>query len=170
MNTFVAIDVETTGLSPARGARVIEIAAVKMEQGQVIAEFCSLIQVGVPVSAVTTGVHGITTAMLAGQPAPGEIWPQFIWFIEHHPIVAHNAPFDMRFVHSELQRLGLSMANPSHCTLRLGRRKYPRLPNHKLEYLAQHVLGKLPPEIQLHRALGDARLTAMVWEEMRREK
>ncbi|MBB5021290.1 3'-5' exonuclease [Desulfurispira natronophila] len=166
MESFVAIDVETTGLSPARGARVIEIAAVKVVRGQVTAELCSLIQIGVPVSAATTRVHGITTAMLAGQPTPGEIWPQFLWFIEHHPIVAHNAPFDMRFAHSELQRLGLSMTNPSHCTLKIGRRKYPRLPSHKLEYLARHVLGKLPPGIQLHRALGDAHLTAMVWEEM----
>lgn len=167
-NLIIAVDVETTGLSPAYGARVIEVAAVKITAtGELMETFSTLINPGVRIPQPVTNVHGITNAMLHGQPTPPQAWQQFADFIEHHTLIAHNAPFDMRFIRHEYQLLKIPFTNYCHCTLKLSRQKYPELGSHALENLARHVLGTLPPKTKLHRALSDAMLTAMVWGKMK---
>ena len=166
MNRITAIDVETSGLNPARGDRVLEIAAVTIADGNILAEFSSLIRVACNIPKHVTTIHGITSKMLTDQPAPETIWPQFLAFIGDTPLVAHNAPFDIRFIRAELNRLGYPLMNPYRCTLDLARQRFPRLRNHKLETVARHVLGTIPSDCQLHRALGDARLVARMWGRM----
>ena len=90
----------------------------------------------------------------------------FLEFIADAPLVAHNAAFDMSFIRHELGRLGLGLPNRGICTVKLSRRLYPRLPSHKLEAVARHVLGDIPADCRLHRAMGDARLLARLWVEM----
>jgi DNA polymerase-3 subunit epsilon len=104
--------------------------------------------------------------MLFGQPAPEEIFPDFYKYISESTLVAHNAAFDISFLRYEFSRLGLGINNGYLCTMKMSRRRFPMLPNHKLETVAKHILGGLPPEINRHRALDDAKLTAMVWLEM----
>lgn len=165
-NRYVVFDVETTGFGPQRGARVIEIGAVLVENGKMISEFQSFINCGKPVSRQAQMVHGITDRMLFGQPAPEEIFPHFHKFISGSTLVAHNAVFDISFLRHEFSRLGIGINNGCLCTMKMSRRRFPMLPNHKLETVAKHVLSGLPPEIHRHRALDDARLTAMIWMEM----
>jgi DNA polymerase-3 subunit epsilon len=162
----VIVDLETSGFAASNGGRVIEVGAVSVEGGAITGEFASLIDAGVQIHYGAFRVHGISAAMLRGQPRPGQLWPQFCDFIGNAPLVAHNYSFDRGFVLHELSLLGLDLANHWHCTLALARKRLPELPNHKLATVAAHLLGELPPDCRLHRALDDARLTARVWLEL----
>jgi len=72
-NRYVALDVETTGLSPQNGDRVIEIGAVAIENQGIVAEFSSLIDVDKMIPWQVQQVHGITNEMLEGEPKPDEV-------------------------------------------------------------------------------------------------
>jgi DNA polymerase-3 subunit epsilon len=160
---IVVIDLETTGFSPLRGDRVIEVGAVAVESGVTAEEFHTLVRVSRTIPRQASLVHGITDRMLDGQPLPQEVYPAFRDFIGGSTLVAHNAQFDLAFLAHELGRLGMSLPNRHICTLRLARRRLPRLPNHRLETVYRHLFGGLPEGNRQHRALDDARLTAMVW-------
>jgi DNA polymerase-3 subunit epsilon len=166
------IDVETTGLSPGLGNRVIEIGAVAIEKKSILDEFHSLINVRkrIPMSAQL--VHGITDEMLIGKPGPSEVFPKFREFIRGSILVAHNAHFDISFLMHEFRLLGLTLENDFHCTLEMSRERYPRLRNHKLETVYRHVCARNRADAtrctQSHRALGDARMVAEIWMEMMR--
>lgn len=161
MHTIV--DVETTGLSPRYGDRVIEIGAVSVEGGEIVSEFGTLLQVDRCIPWEVQQIHGITDAMLIGQPLPEEVYPLFHKFIGKNILVAHNAKFDVAFLRHEYARQGLMLENKTRCTLEISRMRFPHLANHKLETVARHLLGNLPSEGKRHRALDDARLTARVW-------
>lgn len=159
----VIVDVETTGLATANGGRVIEFGAVAVEDGVIVAELGTLIGVNAPIHYGAQRVHGISSAMLRGKPIPSEVWPQFAAFVGSAPLVAHNSSFDSAFIRHEFALLNLHLPNPWHCTVRLARKRLPHLPNHKLETVARHLLGDIPTDCRLHRALDDARITARVW-------
>jgi DNA polymerase-3 subunit epsilon len=163
MNRVVVVDTETTGLSVKNGGRVIEIGAVAIENGQIVAELATLINTGSAISYGAFRVHGISEQMLAGKPAPEEVWPWFLELSGDSPLVAHNAAFDHAFVQNELGLLGIVFNNPWHCTLQLARKKLMRLPNHRLETVCRHLFGEQPKDVQRHRALDDARIAARVW-------
>lgn len=163
---YISVDVETSGFSHIHGGRVIEVAAVALQAGRIVAEYATLIDVDCLIHPGAARVHGISRRMLQGKPEPEEAWRGFIDFVEDSPLIAHNIGFDMGFIRHELARLGLSLMNRSICTLSLARRRYPQLPSHRLESVARHVLGVIPSDLCLHRALDDARLAAMVWMEM----
>jgi len=160
---FIAVDVETTGLSIKRGDRIIEIGAVVMEGGSIGDEFQALICVKRRIHRAAQQVHGITKEMLLGQPLADEVMPEFMKFIADSTLVAHNARFDMGFIRHECLRFGMELTNPFHCTLKLSRRLYPKLQNHRLETVYRHLLGRMSEEVRCHRALDDARLVARVW-------
>lgn len=162
----VVVDVETTGFSVQGGGRVIEIGAVAIEGGRIVAELGTLIDTGAEISHGAYRVHGISAAMLRGKPAPEDVWSSFREFVGDADLVAHNSPFDSSFVRHELSLLGRGIHNRWHCTVRLARRHLPQLPNHRLETVARHLFGEIPPDCRLHRALDDARLTARVWLEL----
>lgn len=165
-NRVIVVDVETTGLSAQRGGRVIEVGAVALEDGAIVAEFGTLIDSGAAISYGAYRVHGISEDMLAGEPKPNEVWRAFHEFAGAASLVAHNAPFDSAFVRHELARIGLGLPNPWHCTVRLARKKLPHLPNHRLDTVYCHLFGPIPHGTARHRALDDARLTARVWKEL----
>jgi len=164
---IVVLDIETTGLMPQRGHRIIEIGAVALEEYRIVAEFNSLIRVQRHIPRHVQKIHGISDDMLQESPGPESVLPQFNDFIHQSTLVAHNAKFDLAFLRIELARFGLSLTHHALCTLALSRKYYPFLPNHKLETVARHLLGELPANMQRHRALDDARLTAMVWMAMK---
>ncbi len=166
MHRIVVVDTETTGLSVKNGGRVIEIGAVAVENGQVVAELATLINTGAVINYGAFRVHGISQHMLTDKPTPENVWPGFVEFVGDSPLVAHNAPFDRAFVQYELHLLGMPYANPWHCTLQLCRRKLPRLFDHRLETVYRHLFGGLPEDVQRHRALDDARMAARVWMEL----
>lgn len=169
MHKIIVLDTETTGFSVRNGGRVLEIGAVAVENGQITAELSTLINTGTPISYGAFRVHGISEQMLAGKPTPAEVWPWFVEFVGTSQLVAHNAPFDRSFVQHELGLLGLMLPNQWHCTVQLARRKLPRLHNHRLETVYKGLFGKLPEDVQQHRALDDARMAARVWVELQQK-
>lgn len=178
---YVAIDVETTGLYPGKGDRVIEVGAVALERGELMAEFTALIKVSRAIPANASRIHGITDSMLIGQPMPEEAFPALAAFIRDSTLVAHNAIFDMGFIRHEFERLKLRLTNRHICTLKMSRKLFPDLQNHKLETVHRHLIemngnngingdmmrepeGSAPcPRKQTHRALDDARMVAAIW-------
>ncbi len=165
MNVIV-FDTETTGLSPRNGDRIIEIGAVKLENGVVVDEFQSLINPGRSIPYQAQAVHGISQAMLHDQPLPAEVFPEFYDFICSATLVAHNAPFDQRFLTAELNLLGLRTPNKIECTMKLSRRYLSQLPNHRLYTVYRHLGGVEDSSMKRHRALDDARMAAFVWLEL----
>ena len=112
-NRYVALNVETTGLSPKSGDRVIEIGAVAIEDRCIVAELNSLIHAGKSIPWQAQQVHGITNEMLEGEPKPDEVWPEFYKFIAGSILIAHNASFDIGFLTHEFALLGMSLNNRS---------------------------------------------------------
>lgn len=159
---IIVFDTETTGLSPQRGHRIIEIGAVKLEGSEVVAEFHSLIDAGIPIDPHAQAVHGISRAMLRGQPFAEEVLPRFRDFIGRSTLVAHNAPFDTRFLRADFARIGFGLPNRIACSLKLSR-SILDLPNYRLETVYRALGGRIDPSIQRHRALDDARMAAFVW-------
>lgn len=159
----VAIDIETTGLYPERGDRIIEIGAVTLEGDRIINAFHSLIDAKRRISNPAQKVHGIDNTMLMGQLNSKEAICRFNTFISKSTLVAHNAGFDMKFLRYEFSRAGLNLTNKYACTLRMSRRFLPDLPDHKLETVYRHFAGCHSEDIRTHRALDDARLVATVW-------
>jgi DNA polymerase III epsilon subunit family exonuclease len=150
---FVVFDLETTGLNVTRGARVVEIGALKLERGEVAGDFLTLVDPGVPVPADATAIHGLADADVAGQPTLADAFPRFLDFAGDAVLVAHNLPFDMSFVVAASLELGLPpLKNATVDLLGLARYCAPGLPSYSLENLAASfgVVNPAP-----HRSLGD---------------
>ncbi len=158
MNTYAVIDFETTGLSPAQGARPTEIAVVLVDQQGIKDRFQSLMNPGVSIPADIQALTGISNAMVKKAPGVAQVMQQACKFAANHPIVAHNAAFDQKFWEVELQRLNLYQQQKFACSMLLSRRIFPELPNHRLGTLVQSL--KLPNTGRSHRALADAEATA----------
>lgn len=165
-NRHVVVDVETTGLSTAGGDRVIEIGAVNIQDREIVSEFATLIDPGVCIPWGAQRIHGITDGMLIGQPTPEQVIPLFNEFIRESVLIAHNAPFDLRFLRSEFDRLRMGLPHRHICTLEMSRSRFPRLRDHKLETVYRHLFGATARSGRRHRALADARMTAKIWLKM----
>jgi DNA polymerase-3 subunit epsilon len=160
MQTIAVIDFETTGMSPAQGARATEIAAVLVEDGRIVGRFQSLMNSGAWVPPFIEQLTGISNTMLADAPPSRAVMHEVMRFTRGCPLVAHNAAFDRGFWVAEAQRADCE-PDPAHqfaCTLLLARRLYPQAPNHRLGTLA--AWHRLPSAGRAHRALADAEVTA----------
>ena len=159
---FVIFDVETTGLSPMDGDRIIEIAAVKVKEGQVVDKFYSLVNPQRSMPAQATLVNNITDDMLTDAPVAADILPGMIHFIGGACVAGHNVRFDLNFLCYELALIGrrLNDQTPAVDTLKMSRDLLPYLSNHKLAYLARS-LGVVVD--QTHRAMADVHLTVEVF-------
>ena len=160
METLAVIDFETTGMSPAQGARATEIAAVLVQDGQIVGRFQSLMNSGAWVPPFIEQLTGISNQMLAAAPSARAVMREVLQFTRGCPLVAHNAAFDRGFWRAEAQAAACE-ADPAHdfaCTLLLSRRLYPQACNHRLGTLA--ALHQLPYSGRAHRALADAQTTA----------
>ena len=159
--TFVVVDLETTGGSPV-DAGITEIGAVKVRAGEVVGEFQTLVQPGIPVPAFIAVLTGITDSMLVDAPTLASAVPAFLEFATGSVLVAHNAPYDVSFLKAACAKLG--RAWPDHVvvdTARLARAVLLRdeVRNCKLSTLAAHFHASTVPN---HRALSDARATVDV--------
>jgi len=158
MPCLAVIDFETTGATPAHGARATEVAICLLEGGRIVDRYASLMNSGVHIPSFITQLTGITNAMVAAAPPADAVMREAAAFVGQRPMVAHNAAFDRQFWRSELAHCGLTAANDFACTLLLSRRLYPDAPNHKLGTLAQWF--DLPASGRAHRALADAEVAA----------
>jgi len=159
---FVIFDVETTGLSPVDGDRIIEIAAVKVKGTQVIDKFYSLVNPQRLIPQQATQVNNITDDMVIKAPMAADILPQMVQFIGGACVAGHNVRFDLNFLCYELALMGrrLNDQTPAVDTLKMARELLPYLSNHKLAYLARS-LGVVVD--QTHRAMADVEITVAVF-------
>ena len=151
--TFVAFDIETTGLSREH-ARIVEIGAVKFRNGEIVDTRSWLVNPGMPIPEATQWVHGITDDMVADAPSFDEMFPEFAEFIGDAVLLAHNARFDVRIVHAEAVRNNREPPqNVVLDTLALARKCYPEAESYNLEKLMKHLDI---PATRFHRGLDDA--------------
>ncbi|MBN2177666.1 MAG: DEDD exonuclease domain-containing protein [Demequinaceae bacterium] len=163
--TFVTVDLETTGGSP-RTSAITEIGAVKTRGGEVIGEFQTLVNPGVPIPPMIVALTGITDAMVAGAPALSQVLPSFLEFLGNAVLVAHNAPFDVGFLKAACTQLDYRWpGNDIVDTVTLARRATTseEAPNKKLGTLARVFGTQVTPN---HRALDDARATSEIMHAM----
>lgn len=163
----IALDTETTGLSPKNGDRVIEIGAIEMvDKIRTGKQYHVYINPQFPVAEGAFKVHGISNEFLADKPLMGEVIDGFIEFIAGSPLVIHNAPFDMGFLNHELKLLGRPSIpfDVAIDTLQISRKKYPGAQN-SLDGLCRRF-NIDTSERTLHGALLDAELLADVYAEL----
>lgn len=156
--TFCVVDLETTGGAPGH-SKVTEIGAVRVSGLQVVGRFSTLVDPERPIPPPISGITGITDQMVRGMPLIDEALPRLIEFAGEDVLVAHNAPFDLRFLNYERHRLaGSYFTQPWLDTLVLARRLLRRrVERHDLGTLARWADTTVRP---CHRALPDAEATA----------
>ena len=161
---FVVVDVETSGLDPAAGARVIEIAAVRINQaGQIQDSMSSLVN---PEDGNTGAdwIHGITADMVTEAPTFDQIFDDLARVMDNAIFVAHHAKFDEGFVAAEAQLAGAKLLTmPAICTYWLARNTVKGTDNFKLGTLATHF--EISQE-SAHTALDDAKVVAQMLPKM----
>jgi DNA polymerase-3 subunit epsilon len=168
---FVVVDTETTGLSAVRGDRVVEIGAVRYENGKPVAELEAIVNPMRPIPEKVSGIHGIYDADVVNAPNFAGILPQIQSLLEGALMVAHNAPFDANFLGTEYAiahmpalfidekcRHSATLHNPWLCTLTLARKHFHFGQNHLAN--VAHLLGVRSR--LAHRALSDVYTTADV--------
>ncbi len=158
--TFCVVDLETTGGSPGH-SKVTEIGAVRVRALCIEDRYSSLVDPGRPIPAAVTELTGIDDRLVAGSPDIAVALPGFVEFAGQDVLVAHNAPFDLRFLNYERRRLtGRYFTQPWLDTLVLARRLLDgRAGRHDLATLAAWADTAVRPN---HRALPDAEATAEV--------
>lgn len=157
----VVFDFETSGMSPAKGARVIEVGAVRLRDGNIIDRFQSLANPNIILDDFIIDFTGITNEMVSTAEPINEVMDKFSDFIGDDFLVAHNASFDQKFLEAELLRIGCRRSLTFGCSMLVSRRVYPQAPNHKLATLVDYK--DLPTTGTYHRALADAEMTAYLW-------
>ncbi|MCA9950040.1 MAG: DEAD/DEAH box helicase family protein [Anaerolineales bacterium] len=152
--TYVAIDVETTGLNPAKDV-IIEIAAITFRDHAIVDEFDTLVYPQRDIPPEITRITGITDEMVADAPSMYTVRSQVRSILSDHVLIGHNIDFDLGFLREE--RLGV--VNPCLDTLTLASILVPEAGRFGLEALANYLNLPLPAEEQTHRAGDDAILT-----------
>jgi DNA polymerase-3 subunit epsilon len=162
--TFVVVDLETTGGSPATCA-ITEIGAVKYRGGECLGTFQTLVNPGVPIPPTITVLTGITEAMVYPAPRIGDVLPPFLEFLGEpatdRVLAGHNLRFDTAFLDAALTAHGYDRLRHARVdTVALARRLVrDEVPNLRLATLARYLRASTEP---IHRALADARATLEV--------
>lgn len=160
---YIIFDLETTGLSAAT-ERIIEIGAVKVENGEILESFDLFVDPEKTITPEITRLTSITNEMVAGAPKETEALEQFFRFCDGCDIlVAHNADFDMGFLRAAIRRCGREEDPVQIDTLVMARAMYPELKKHKLDTIAER-LGVT--QKHHHRADDDARVLAEIFLKM----
>ena len=157
---FTAFDTETTGLNPEE-EKILEIGAVSFDRLGIRARYNVLINPQRKILPEITRVNGIDDAMVSGKPVFAENAGHFLDFIKGSVLIAHNAPFDLGFVNTELSRINLPpLQNETADTLKLSRDMLPDLGKYNLQFLAKYFEINV---VNAHRAEDDARVCMEVF-------
>ena len=163
----VVLDTETTGLDPDLGDRIVEIGCLELiNHVPTERSFHAYLNPGRPISPGASAISGITDAMLADKPEFAVVADELLAFIADSQLIIHNAPFDLKFLNAELQRIGESRLEEERvfCTLDCARRKFVGSPA-SLDALCRRFGIDLSARTK-HGALLDARLLADVYLEL----
>ncbi|MCD8149975.1 MAG: PolC-type DNA polymerase III [Clostridiales bacterium] len=157
--TFVVFDLETTGFSPEKN-KIIEIGAVKVEEGKITDKFSTFVNPQTPIPFEIEKLTSINDEMVMGAPLIADALPDFMEFSEGAVMVAHNADFDMSFIRKNCELLGLPCDKTVLDTVSLARTLLPQLNRYKLDTVAKAL--KIPLNHH-HRAVDDAGCTADIF-------
>ncbi|MBE7703373.1 MAG: 3'-5' exonuclease [Cyanobacteria bacterium SIG28] len=161
----IVLDTETTGLDYTR-ERIIEFAAVRLENGKIVDEFQTLINPQQHIRKSSMAIHGITQEMVEDAPTEEEILPQILEFIGDYPIVAHNAIFDFSFLNEAKKRvLGEDLKNSRIDTQNMFKEIAPDLESHGLEALTKRFNVELNNH---HRAMADTMGLALAYPKLKK--
>lgn len=150
---FVAFDLETTGTKPTEDM-IVEVGAVLFDGDKAVKGYGALVDPGIPIPAEASAVNGITDDMLKGKPKIADILVEFAEFCGDLPLVAHNAPFDYKFLLEDVKlHKAVAPRGVVLDTLPLARKVFPGLPNYKLWTLTRHFNF---PSGTFHRAEEDS--------------
>ncbi|MFB5252859.1 3'-5' exonuclease [Bacillus mycoides] len=157
---YVVIDFETTGFNPYND-KIIQVAAVKYRNHELVDQFVSYVNPERSIPDRITSLTGITNYRVSDAPTIEEVLPLFLAFLHTNVIVAHNASFDMRFLKSNVNMLGLpEPKNKVIDTVFLAKKYMKHAPNHKLETL-KRMLGI---RLSSHNAFDDCITCAAVYQ------
>lgn len=159
---YVVMDVETTGLFPTRGDRILEIAGVKIKNGAIIDSKHSMINPERDIPEEARRIHNITDDMIITAPTASEFLPEFLDFIGGAGLVGHNIKFDMDFLCFQLSLLGRKLHDetPALDTLKMAKMLMPHLGSFRLSSVANALGVKVG---ETHRALADVNITVEVF-------
>ena len=164
LSSYIVVDLETTGLD-ASYDNIIEIAAVRVENGLIVDDFQSLVHCRY-IDDFIAELTGITEEMLSTAPPLSEVLPLFIDFVGDSVVVAHNANFDINFLYDNcVDVLGTAFCNDFIDTMRASRRLFKEHSSHTLESIVERfgISGNIE-----HRAMADALKTYECYEYMRK--
>lgn len=166
---FTVADIETTGFSPEKGGRIIEIGAVKIDKnGKIIDEFSEFVNPGMKISNKITEITSITNDMVKNSDYIGQVISRFWDFIRGTTVVFHNAAFDWdRFLLYNFSQIGLNLPKNYPCidTLLLDKELYPNEEIHTLDKMCERLNVIVENH---HRAIYDAEMTAQAFVKLRK--
>jgi len=159
--SYVVLDLETTG-AKAPPCRIIEIGAFRVQNGEIVDEFNTLVNPETAIPDFISSLTNISNEMVRTAPKFEEVVAGFLEFLGDSILVAHNYAFDLAFLNHEIARVheDCSIWNPTLCTVELSRTVLPDIENHKLKTLANYYSVDL---INHHRAGDDAHATAKIF-------
>ena len=161
----IVLDTETTGLDYTK-EKMVEFAAVRLENGKIKDEFQTLINPQQHIRKSSIAIHGITEEMIQDAPTEEEIMPKILEFIGDHPIVAHNAIFDYSFLNEACMRVtGKELQNPRIDTQQMFKEVYPEMDSHGLEALTIKFDVELTNH---HRAMADTMGLALAYPKLKK--
>ncbi len=163
-NSYVSIDLETTGLNP-KTDRIIEIGAVKVQDGVCKETFTTFLNPGRKLEERIVSLTGIDDNMLADAPAFDGILPELLAFLEDLPLLGHRILFDYSFLKKAFVDRKLTFEKSGIDTLKIARRFLPSLEHRTLEYLCEHY----GIAHTAHRALQDAMATHELYQILGKE-
>ncbi len=158
-DAFVVFDIETTGFSSVKD-KIIEIGAVKVENGKIVSRYSTFVNPEVPIPFEITKLTSITDAMVIDAPKIETVLPEFMEYVGDAVLVAHNAGFDVGFIEENCRRLGMERKLTSVDTVALARVLLPTLSRYKLNIVAKTLGISLENH---HRAVDDAGATAEIF-------
>ena len=161
----IVLDTETTGLDYTK-ERMVEFAAVRLENGKIKDEFQTLINPEQHIRKSSIAIHGITPEMVEDAPTEAEAMPKIMEFIGDYPIVAHNAIFDYSFLNEASKRVfGREIENTRIDTQQMFKEIYPDLESHGLEALTEKFNVNLENH---HRAMADTMGLALAYPKLKK--
>lgn len=161
INSYVCIDLETTGLNP-KIDKIIEIGAVKVIDGQVVDTFSTYVNPGRKLEEHIVELTGITQAQVDVAPEITQVMPRLIEFLENYPLLGHRILFDYSFLKKAAVNQKMSFEKQGIDTLRIARCFLPELEKRSLEFLCRYY--EIPH--QAHRALADAEATSVLYQKL----
>jgi exonuclease, DNA polymerase III, epsilon subunit family len=158
---YIVLDLETTGFG-ADEQKVVEIAAVKVQNGEITGRFETLVNPEMHISSRITKINHISDEDVKDAPTIQSVITGFIDFIEDFPLVAHNGnTFDFKFIKKEADAIGRKVTNPTFDTLTLARLAFPEAQNYQLSTLVEYLGIETK---NTHRAMPDVLATVSLFQ------